>query len=182
MRGDLIAAGATVDAFDGLAELPMFGPEAQPTEAVRRWLTAIDEADAVAIAAPEYAGALAGGIKNALDWVVGSGELYRRPVGVITAGTTGGDEARRMLVQTLTWQGAHVVAAVGIAAPKTKVDDAGHFTDPATLADLEGLAATLTAAPAQSAAERLASVTAVLDVHGVGTEHLAPPLDPGAKP
>ena len=31
------------------------------------------------IAAPEYAGAIAGVMKNALDWIVGSGDLYGKP-------------------------------------------------------------------------------------------------------
>ena len=62
-----------------------------------RWRRRIAAADAVLIAAPEYAGALAGTIKNALDWIVGSGELYAKPVAVLSAGTTGGSFARQHL-------------------------------------------------------------------------------------
>jgi NAD(P)H-dependent FMN reductase len=42
-------------------------------------------------------------VKNAFDWLVGSGEMYRKPVAVLTAGTSGGQHARRMMAQTLTW-------------------------------------------------------------------------------
>jgi NAD(P)H-dependent FMN reductase len=51
--------------------------------------------DAVLIAAPEYAGGVAGTIKNALDWIVGSGELDTKPVAGISAGTSGGAFARQ---------------------------------------------------------------------------------------
>jgi NADPH-dependent FMN reductase len=51
--------------------------------------------EAVLIAAPEYAGALAGTVKNALDWIVGSGELYAKPVAVMSAGATGRPFARQ---------------------------------------------------------------------------------------
>jgi NAD(P)H-dependent FMN reductase len=48
-----------------------------------------------------------------------------KPVAVVSAGTAGGPFARQMLIQTLTWQGAHVVAQIGIAAPRTKVQRGG---------------------------------------------------------
>ena len=132
------ASGAAVDDFDRLAELPAFDPDRvdEPIDAVADWRRRIAAADVVAVAAPEYAGAVAGAVKNAFDWIVGSGELYRTPVAVVSAGTSGGHHARRMLAQTLTWQGAHVVADLGIRAPRTKSDAGGPITDPATLAAL----------------------------------------------
>ena len=126
------------------------------------------------IAAPEYAGALAGTIKNALDWVVGSGELYAKPVAVLSAGTTGGSFARQHLIQTLTWQGAHVVADLGIAAPRTKSDADGRYTDPATVAEIETLTAVLLDAVALPPRDRLALVRAVVDAAGVDAAHIAP--------
>ncbi len=59
--------------------------------------------------------------------------FYRKPIGLVSAGTSGGYHARRALVQTLTWQGAHVVASLGIDAPRTKSDagvDSGHIAPP----------------------------------------------------
>ena len=48
--------------------------------AVRPWWPRLSvigaDADAVWIATPEYAGGMPGALKNALDWLVGSGELY----------------------------------------------------------------------------------------------------------
>lgn len=139
-----LTAGAVVVTHDeSLGEIPPFRPEQvdAPPAAVAELRRQIAAADAVVIAAPEYAGSLAGTIKNALDWVVGTGELYQKPVGILSAGTTGGPFARQVLAQTLLWQGAHVVAQLGIAAPKTKTDATGAYTDPATVTALEAFAA-----------------------------------------
>ena len=125
----MVDIGATVDRYDDLGELPPFNPDLDdPGDAVRDWRARMGAADAVVIASPEYAGSVAGVVKNALDWIVGSGEFYRKPVGLISAGTSGGIHARNALVQTLTWQGAHVVASLGIGSPRTKSDAHGAIT------------------------------------------------------
>src|SRR4029078_4423633 len=100
-------AGASIDEFDRLAEIPAFDPDHgdEPGPVVADWRRRVASADVLLVAAPEYAGALAGAAKNALDWLVGSGELYRKPVAVLSAGTSGGEHARPDLARTLTWQG-----------------------------------------------------------------------------
>jgi chromate reductase len=166
-----------VDDFTGLAEIPPLNTDLDVDHgpaAVRAWRQSIAGADAVLIAAPEYAGALAGTIKNALDWIVGSGELYAKPVAVMSAGTTGGRFARQMLVQTLTWQGAHVVAETGITGPRTKSDPSGRLTDPDTIADIERVAAALADALTLDAPSRLDLVRDVVVGAGVDTGHIAP--------
>jgi chromate reductase, NAD(P)H dehydrogenase (quinone) len=165
-----------LDDYTDLAHIPPLNaaPDHDPGSAVRAWRDAIGSADAVLIAAPEYAGALAGTIKNALDWIVGSGELYATPVAVISAGTTGGHFARQTLIQTLTWQGAHVVAELGIAAPRTKSDRDGRITDPTTIADIERLADVLVGAPSLDADTRLRLVRTVIAGAGVDVAHIAP--------
>ena len=172
----MAALGAGVDEYDELALIPPLNvdPAHDAGPVVAAWRRRLAAADVVLLAAPEYAGALAGTIKNALDWVVGSGELYAKPVAVISAGTSGGVFARQGLIQTLTWQGAHVVAELGIAAPRTKSDAAGRYTDAATLAAIEALAEALLAAPALAPADRLAEVRRVVDGAGVDPVHIAP--------
>ena len=163
----------TVDDFERLADIPAFDPdrEEEPIEVLADWRRRLAAADAVVVAVPEYAGAVAGAVKNAFDWTVGGSDVYRRPMAVISAGTSGGPYARQMMVQTLTWQGAHVVAEVGIAAPRTKSDADGRITDPATIAALEELAATVLWAP--RADDRTATVAAVLTGFGIDPARIA---------
>ena len=134
--------------------------------------------DAVLIAAPEYAGGLAGVVKNALDWLVGTGELYRKPVAVLTAATTGGIEARRAMVQTLSWQGAYVVGELGIVAPRTKVDDDNTLTDEAALRTVIALVDGLIRASVGDSSELVALTTSVVRSLGVDTAHVPPPAIP----
>jgi NAD(P)H-dependent FMN reductase len=120
--------------------------EAPPDE-VMAFRQHVDQARAFVIAGPEYAGGLAGSLKNALDWCVGADRgFYRKPVVVMSAGTTGGTHALKQLAQTLLWQGAHVIGHLGIAAPKTKSDSSGAIVDPATRAEIVALVSALIAA------------------------------------
>ena len=170
------ANGATIDAFDRLAEIPAFNPDPRdaPIDVIDDWRRRVTAADVVLVAAPEYAGAVAGALKNALDWLVGSGELYRKPVAVLSAGTSGGLHARRMMVQTLTWQGAYAVAELGIAAPRTKSDESGRLKDQATLAAIASLTEVLLGAPAMAADELVAVAARVVDSLGIDVAHVAP--------
>lgn len=169
VRARAVAAGSTVIDFAALREVPPFDPDRgdDPGDAVEALRGAIGAADAVVIAGPEYAGSLAGTVKNALDWVVGSGELYRKVVGVVSAGTTGGPHARAVLVRTLLWQGAHVVAGLGVEAPRTKSDAAGRIVDPATVGAIETLTDSVLAAPDRTPVDRIALVRAMAETAGV---------------
>jgi len=169
----LSASGVEVTAFDGLGSIPALNPDRgdDPGEAVRGLRAQIAAADGVMIAAPEYAGAIAGVVKNALDWIVGSGDLYGKPVALISAGTSGGVFARRDLVRTLSWQGAHVVASLGIEGASTRsvsdADGSRRFTDPKVLDEIGALASSLVASVAQRPSERMAAITRLTRDAGV---------------
>jgi chromate reductase, NAD(P)H dehydrogenase (quinone) len=171
-----VAAGALVDVFDRLAEVPAFDPDRndEPIAVIDEWQRRVTAADVVLIAAPEYAGAVAGAVKNAFDWLVGSGGMYRKPVAVVSAGTSGGPNARRMMIQTLTWQGAYVVAELGIAAPRTKSDQVGRLTDEPTLAAITSLTDVLLGAPDMAADELVALASRVVGSLGIDVVHVAP--------
>lgn len=83
----LAPAGMTIELFDGLGDLPLFNPdlESTPGPAVERWRAALSASDAVLIACPEYAFSLPGVLKNAIDWLIGSGELERKIVAITAA-------------------------------------------------------------------------------------------------
>ena len=85
--------------FDGLATLPHFNPDlegATTPESVRLWRQALAESHAVLITCPEYGFSLPGALKNAIDWVIGSGELERKIV-AITAAVPSPERGRRGL-------------------------------------------------------------------------------------
>jgi NAD(P)H-dependent FMN reductase len=69
-----------------IGTLPLFNPdnESDPSiEPVLLYRAALNEADGVLISTPEYAHGIPGAMKNALDWVVGSGELVDKPIALI---------------------------------------------------------------------------------------------------
>lgn len=68
--GDALPPGAVLVEWDGLAGLPAFDEdlETTPPEPVQAFLDAVEEADALLIATPEYNASLPGALKNALDW------------------------------------------------------------------------------------------------------------------
>jgi chromate reductase, NAD(P)H dehydrogenase (quinone) len=91
--------GVEVVLFDGLRELPHFNPDIDASgapESVRRWRRALAESDAVLIASPEYGFSLPGALKNAIDWVIGSGELEGKVI-AITAAVPAPERGRRGL-------------------------------------------------------------------------------------
>jgi chromate reductase len=178
-RAALSASGVEVSAFESLEPIPPLNPDHgdDPGEVVLAFRAQIGAADAVLIAAPEYAGAIAGMVKNALDWIVGSGDLYGKPVALISAGTSGGVFARRDLVRTLSWQGAHVVVSLGIEAANSRsvsdADGSRRFTDPTTLDEIGALASSLVASVAQRPSERFATVARLARDAGVEQGPLA---------
>lgn len=91
--------GIEVVPYTTLGELPYFDPDVDPDDAppaVRGLRQAIAASDAVLITAPEYGHSLPGVLKNAIDWLIGSGELERKIV-AITASVPSSDRGRQGL-------------------------------------------------------------------------------------
>jgi chromate reductase, NAD(P)H dehydrogenase (quinone) len=158
-----------IERFDELADIPAFRPELvdDPPAVVDRLRAHLECADGVLIAAPEYAGGLAGATKNALDWLVGSASLDRMPVAVLSAGTTGGAFAIEQLVRTLSWQGARTVATLSIGAPRTKSDEHGAIVDPSTIESIAEWADDLLTSLAEPADVQLSRVAEVVGRYGI---------------
>jgi len=105
--------------FAGVDTLPHFNPDRDdddPPAAVAAFRAEVAAAKALMICSPEYAHGVPGSLKNALDWLVGSGEIIDKPVAVINASARS-QFAHAQLVETLTVMSARVIATASIAIP-----------------------------------------------------------------
>ncbi len=95
-------------------------------------------ANAVIIASPEYAHSVPGSLKNALDWVVGSGELVYKRVAIMSAspGLDGGNKALDLLAYILEVMSAKVSGRLGVDSIRKKVDADGNIVDENTLKNI----------------------------------------------
>ena len=128
---DLAPEGVEVDVFESVGALPHFNPDLVAPGAVTDFRERIAAADGVLIASPEYAHEMPGSLKNALDWVVGSGELYAKPVAIVVVSPrpNGGVYAREAIERTLGAQGSTVVSSTTLGVVKHEVGDDGAFVD-----------------------------------------------------
>ena len=150
-----------VSTFEGIADLPHFNPDVEADAArypaLAAWRAAIAQSDGVVIATPEYAHSLPGSLKNALDWIVGSGELYEKPVALMSAGTSGGQRALDALAQTLRAQGALIDAQLSVPGVRPKLDANGDLVDADTIAQVCALLGNLVDAARRARAASMKS-------------------------
>jgi NAD(P)H-dependent FMN reductase len=107
-----VPEGVIVEIYDGLGELPIFNPDltARLSPAVEDLRARVLAADGLLIASPEYAHGIPGGLKNALDWIVGWGEVAGKPVAILHASEYGGEHARAALAEVLTTMSLSIIA------------------------------------------------------------------------
>lgn len=139
----LAPVGVTVEVYEAMGSLPHFNPdddqEGEVVDAAVADLRAnITAADGVMICTPEYAGALPGSLKNLLEWTVGDGGTYGKPVAWINlsgpAAPTGGADAHDSLRKVLGYVHANIVESACLRLPLTRdaVADDGTINDPAS--------------------------------------------------
>jgi chromate reductase, NAD(P)H dehydrogenase (quinone) len=105
-----------------LAQLPHFNPDLDIDDVdttVAKWRRLLKKANGVLICTPEYSQGVPGSLKNALDWVVLSGEFVNKHVAVISASPhpDGGAIANASLLDTLSMMSASVVERGTLTAP-----------------------------------------------------------------
>ncbi|WP_035057831.1 NADPH-dependent FMN reductase [Andreprevotia chitinilytica] len=122
----LAPSGITVARFNGIGDLPLFNPDLDRGDvppAVATWRAALAAADAILVSTPEYAFGVPGVMKNALDWVVSSGEFVHKPTAVISASSSsaGGDKAHAAISQILAVMTATLVEGASLLVPQAGV-------------------------------------------------------------
>jgi chromate reductase, NAD(P)H dehydrogenase (quinone) len=139
-----------ISIYPGIGDLPHFNPELDDDLAllsVRDWRTQLRSADGILFCTPEYAHGVPGTLKNALDWIVSSGEFMHKPTAVISASPSpdGGSTANASLVQTLRVMMADISpdAILCLPAVSAKLTDCGEISDPQTVRSLKSLLTTL---------------------------------------
>ena len=132
----LAPEGVEVVLYEGLASLPHFNPDLDDLDAgtaphtVMDFRSQLDASDGVLISSPEYAHGVPGALKNAIDWVVSSGQIYEKPVALLNA-SMGATHAYASLAETLTTADANIIeeASVRLGLPTNRIDEAGILAD-----------------------------------------------------
>lgn len=127
-----------------LADLPHYDADLDidpAPPAVARWREQLRDSDAVLFVSPEYGHGMPGVMKNALDWLVGSGELNDKPVAATCAaqGKGRGLLGLASLVQTLRAIDAIVLASHPVVVARTSLDASGAIVDAAVHAEARAL-------------------------------------------
>lgn len=128
--------------YEGLGELPHYNPDLDgdsPPPAVLDYRARLKAADAVVICSPEYAHGVPGVLKNALDWIVSSGEFMGKPVALINARPASAF-AQASLRETLTVMMAEIDSDASVTLPVTtnRLDEASLLANPELTDALKG--------------------------------------------
>jgi chromate reductase len=132
--------GGDFELCDGLRSVPPYDEDDDVRDgplAVARLREAIDSADAILFATPEYNSSIPGVLKNAVDWASrphNESPLRNKPVAVIGASTGmfGAIWAQAELRKVLGSAGARVAEVeLAVGHAHEHLDLAGHPSDPA---------------------------------------------------
>ena len=135
--------------YDKLKTLPHFDPdqslEHTPSE-ITEIRKLIHNADGIIISTPEYVFSIPSGLKNALEWRVATTVFSGKPLGIITASTSGlkGHEELKLIMRTLmaTFTPETTLLIQGI---KGKIDAQGAINDVQTKESIQHFTKALTA-------------------------------------
>jgi NAD(P)H-dependent FMN reductase len=143
-----LAPGVDFSLYEGLGGLPHFNPDLDiepPPSPAAELRARLAEADGILICSPEYAHGVPGSLKNALDWIVSSGEFTDKPTLLINASPSfmGASIAQANLVEILRVMGAKLPdsAIVSVASVSRKVGADGSLDDATASALKAALAA-----------------------------------------
>ena len=144
-------AALQIEVYDGLGDLPMFDEDLEADAAglpapVRRLRAALDRADGLLLATPEYNHSFPAVLKNAIDWLSRPAPgvpLAHKPVALVgaTRGRWGTRLAQAALRQVLFATESLVLPqpALYLASAERAFDAQGVLADAALGADLDAL-------------------------------------------
>ena len=133
----LLPTGAEAQVYDGLGDLPHYDQDLdtdQPPASVVAFRAAVERADGLVVATPEYNGSMPGVLKNAIDWASrprGASSLAEKPVAVISVSPSprGAQWAREEAEKVLRVAGAvPLEASLGVPSVHAAVVD-GQIAD-----------------------------------------------------
>jgi chromate reductase len=135
--------------------LPPFTPDEADTALaeVMAFRAALQAADAILIATPEYAMGIPGVLKNAIDWTVGSCEFAHKPTALITC-TASGEIAHPAMIEVLRVLEAGITDATTLLMPhnRAKLRADGAFIDAEAERQVRAVIETLAAQVASESA------------------------------
>ncbi|TWT25770.1 NADPH-dependent FMN reductase [Planomicrobium sp. CPCC 101110] len=126
-----VPSNVNYEIYDGIEKLPHFNRELDndnPPAEVEVYRELLSRADGVIICTPEYIKGVPGVLKNAIEWLVSSAELYAKPVAVITA-SCDGENAHQALQLNLSMVNANVFdgGALLISGENNRLNEDGEF-------------------------------------------------------
>ena len=124
-----VIAGHQFTHFNSITDFPLFNPQLDntPPEIILSFKQQLVNADMVIISTPEYVYNIPAVLKNALEWITSSGELYNKKVIAITytPNTPRGEKAMQSLLWSLQALSAKIIAELPLYQSDLKVSKDG---------------------------------------------------------
>ena len=132
-----------LEIIEDLTEFPHFRTELTDEnvpEKIIDFRNKISNADGIIICTPEYVFSIPSGLKNILEWCVSTTVFSDKPVGLITASSSGekGHEELKLIMKTIQTYFTDDTTLL-IQGVKGKVNKEGKITDEKTETDLKKL-------------------------------------------
>jgi NAD(P)H-dependent FMN reductase len=146
-----LAPPGTDSFFVDIEPVPHFNPDLDtdaPPAPVVAFRDQLRSADAVIFSTPEYVHSMPGALKDALDWLVSSAELFEKPAILLNPSPNAGQRGQAALLHTLKIMTANVLEEASLVEPfvPKRLDTEGLLADAAVRARLQGAVDALLAA------------------------------------
>lgn len=130
-----------LEIIDNLAELPHFKTELTDKNVPKQivdFRNRIANSDGIIICTPEYVFSIPSGLKNMIEWCVSTTVFSDKPIGIITASTSGekGHQELKLIMKTIQTKFTEETTIL-IKGVKEKIGKDGKILDKKTETDLK---------------------------------------------